>query len=137
MSAPSRITRAAELESLADIRAFLREDLIARGVERAVADDMVLAVEEAAMNVITHGYQGMDPGSLMVDVSTTPAEIRIEITDFGRPFEPIDVPAPDVQSILDGGPEKGFGLFLIHRLADGVDYRSDESGNRLRLTKRR
>lgn len=137
MTTTSRITRAAELASLADLRAFVRADLLSRGVDAAAADDLVLALEEAAMNVITHGYAGMDPGSLMVDVAATPAMIEIVLTDFGRPFEPVDVPAPDVDAILAGGPEQGFGLFLMHRLADEIDYCSDELGNRLTLRKRR
>jgi serine/threonine-protein kinase RsbW len=136
LSQPARITKAAEPRSLADIRAFVRERLALAQVHTAIADDVVLAVEEAAMNVITHGYRGLDPGSIIVDVDVTAAGIVVVLTDFGHAFEPCEPPAPDVERMLAGAPEQGFGLYLIHRVMDEVDYRSDPLGNHLTLIKR-
>lgn len=132
-----RLARAAELVALPGIRASLRAGLAERGVEPGLIDDVVLAIEEAAMNVIRHGYRGMDPGSLIVEIEVAPASIVATLTDFGHPFEPFDPPAPDVQAIVEGTADEGFGLFLIHRLMDAVDYRSDELGNHLVIVKRR
>lgn len=137
VSPSSRITRAAELGALGHVRAFVRERLAQAGVEGTVAEDVVLAIEEAAMNVITHGYRGMDPGSLIVELDVTAERIAATLTDFGHAFEPCEPPAPDVGAILAGAPEQGFGLFLIHRVMDEVGYRSDPLGNHLTLVKRR
>lgn len=137
MSSTHRITRAAEIGSLPGIRAFVRERLAAAGVAGAMADDVVLAVEEAAMNVITHGFRGIDPGSLIVELDVAAEAVTVRLTDFGHAFEPCEPPAPDVQAIVEGAPEQGFGLFLIHRVMDEVGYRTDALGNHLTLVKRR
>jgi anti-sigma regulatory factor (Ser/Thr protein kinase) len=38
---------------------------------------------------------------------------------------------------LNDQPTSGFGLFLIYRVMDAVDYRTTEEGNCLILTKHR
>lgn len=137
MTHARRITRAAELTSLPVIREFMRAGLADAGITSPLADDLVVAVEEAAMNIVTHGYEGMDPGSLMVELEVDPARVVVTLTDFGHQFEPAEPPTPDVQAIVEGAPERGFGLHLIHQIMDDVDYRCDELGNHLLLVKRR
>ncbi len=65
MSAHLRVD--AELERLADVRQFVRRQMIAADAAHDSLDDMVQAVDEAATNVITHGYRGA-AGWLEVDV---------------------------------------------------------------------
>ena len=56
MSAHLRVD--AELERLADVRQFVRRQMVAAEAAHDSLDDMVQAVDEAATNVITHGYLG-------------------------------------------------------------------------------
>lgn len=98
--------------------------------------DLKLAVDEACTNVITHGYAGMNPGSMILAIVLEPGRVRMTITDFGHPFEPSEPPAPDMESILEGQREGGFGLFLIYQTMDQVDYQAGRDGNHLTLVKR-
>ena len=52
-----RVTIPAELDRLAEIRAVVRD--VARGCEAPAdcIDDLVQAVDEAATNIIVHGYR--------------------------------------------------------------------------------
>lgn len=137
MSVTHQITRAAELDSLPQFRDFI--DSICRELPEAdehFAYDLKLAVDEACTNIITHGYAGMNPGSIILCLELEPQEVRVTITDFGHSFEPTEQPAPDVEAGLEDRPMGGFGLFFIYQTMDDVDYEADVCGNRLMLVKR-
>ncbi len=130
------LTRAAELAVLPVFRDFIQRVCTEAGLSADVCDDLKLAVDEACTNVITHGYAGMDPGSLMLDLRLAADRVEVRLTDFGHPFEPSEAPAPDVSAALDDRPMGGFGLFFIYSTMDAVDYQTNEDGNCLILTKR-
>ncbi|MBU2478495.1 MAG: ATP-binding protein, partial [Gammaproteobacteria bacterium] len=46
----------AQADSLQRLRALVREQALALGFAAGCADDLALAVNEACMNVIQHGY---------------------------------------------------------------------------------
>lgn len=129
------LTRAAELDALPRFRAFIADCCERSGVSKEVAFDLELACDEAATNVIKHGYAGMNPGSLMLELRPQPKKITMVVSDFGRPFEPVATEAPDVEALLDDQPTTGFGLYFIYRTMNDVSYYSDEQGNHLVLTK--
>jgi serine/threonine-protein kinase RsbW len=132
-----QITRAAELETLTAFR-----DLVDRAcgeqpmVDQATCYDLKLAVEEACANVITHGYAGMNPGSLMLQLAFDPEKVRVTLTDFGHPFEPCEPDAPDVEAALEDGLSHGFGLYILYQTMDDIQYHTAEDGNHLAFVKR-
>ena len=131
-----QITRAAELACLAVLRDFIDTHCKDQpGVDEQTLYDLKLAVEEACTNVITHGYAGMNPGSLMLSIEVDVEKVILEITDFGHAFEPYEAPMPDIQAVLKDQPMSGFGLYLIYQTMDQVEYETSEDGNCLRLTK--
>ncbi len=137
MSCHRQITRAAHLESLPAFRELIDIACQDEGnVAREVRDDIRLAVTEACQNIITHGYAGMDPGSIILSLTFDPRRVVIRITDFGHSFEPIEAPPPDVEAGLEDRPMGGFGLYLIHQTMDEVSYEVTEDGNCLTLVKR-
>jgi serine/threonine-protein kinase RsbW len=131
-----QIARAAEFESLSDFRDFIK----AACAEHALIDDqtcydMQLAVDEACTNIITHGYAGMNPGTMILDMEIYNDQVRLTITDFGHPFEPCEPPAPDLQAVMEGQEDRGFGLFFIYQTMDDIQYHTSEAGNLLIFTK--
>ena len=137
MSKKLQITRAAELESLAAFRDFIDAACRPRpDLEPQIVYDLKLAVEEACVNIITHGYAGMNPGSIILALELDADRMVMTLTDFGHAFEPSEAPAPDVAAGLDDRPMSGFGLFFIYQTMDDVDYETSDDGNRLILVKR-
>jgi serine/threonine-protein kinase RsbW len=92
-------------------------------------------MDEACTNVITHGYKGMDPGSIILSFRIQPGRILVQITDFGHCFEPAPAPKPDVEAALEDQELGGLGLYLIYQTMDNIDYTSSEDGNTLTFTK--
>lgn len=131
-----RMTRAAELSVLAEFREFIEKNCAELQVDDDTCYDLKLAVDEACTNIIQHGYAGMNPGSIMLELRATPDEVKVRITDFGHPFEPSSAPVPDIEAPLEERSLGGFGLFFIYQTMDKVDYRTGEEGNCLILTKR-
>lgn len=131
-----RITRAAELETLGVFRDFIAQACARHQIDAETSYALQLAMDEACTNVIQHGYAGMNPGSLMLDLEIAPQQVVMKITDFGRPFEPYEPETPDLSAKLEEGDTSGFGLFLIYNTMDSVDYHTTEEGNSLILTKK-
>ena len=78
----------------------------------------------------------MNPGSIILALELDSQQVVMRLTDFGHTFEPREMPAPDVQAALEGGPKGGFGLFFIYQTMDQVNYEATEDGNCLMLVKR-
>ena len=136
MAETHRITRAAYLESLDDFREFLKEHCTGRtGVTDEVLYDVQLAVDEACTNIITHGYAGMDPGSIILDLELDSDKITLALTDFGHAFEPDNAPVPDVDAPIEERELGGFGLFFIQQSVDEMKYHTSEDGNTMTLIK--
>lgn len=131
-----KITRAAELETLPVFRDFIEQACQRAGVGSATCFELKLAVDEACTNVITHGYAGMDPGSVILELRLDQEQVVVSLTDFGHPFEPSESPKPDVAAALEDRPMGGLGLYFIYSTMDEVDYQTNEDGNHLILTKR-
>lgn len=129
------LTLAAELEALPAFRGFIGGVCERFHIQPEVAFELQLACDEAATNVIKHGYANMNPGSIMLELRPQPRKITMILSDFGHPFEPIETDAPDVNALLENQPTAGFGLFFIYRTMDDVSYYTDEDGNHLVLIK--
>lgn len=137
MASKYQITRAADLEALADFH-----ELIDRAcgeqpaVDRTTCYELKLAVEEACANVVTHGYAGMNPGSIVLQLAFDPGQVRVTLTDFGHAFEPCEPDAPDLEAALEEGLSQGFGLYIIYQTMDDIQYHTAQDGNHLVFTKR-
>lgn len=96
-----------------------------------------LAVDEACMNIIEHAYAGQNQrGKFEVSLEAKDGEWRIEITDFGIPFDPTNVTRHKDTSI-EGAQVGGWGIHFMQSVMDEVTYTAGQDGNRLIMIKRR
>ena len=58
------------VNNLAKIRNFVRKSISGLGMTKETILDIVLAVDEAATNIITHGYKD-ETGMINIEVSTS------------------------------------------------------------------
>ena len=83
---------------------------------------IILAVDEAVTNVIEHGYDEQNDGSIEIDVVSAPAAFKITIRDTGKIFNPTSTPSLNVQDHVKMGRKKGLGIFLMRQIMDEVKY---------------
>jgi serine/threonine-protein kinase RsbW len=86
--------------------------------DRAVLNDIALAVTEATTNAVLHAYREVDePGTVSVTAERLGDHVCLYVRDQGSGL------APRVDS-----PGLGLGLGLIAQVADSADVRAPESG---------
>lgn len=127
----------ADLRELAAVRRFVRERA---GVAEAPADcldDLVQAVDEAATNVITHGYRG-GQGWVEVGIALEDDRFILTLEDGAPAFDPTTVREPDLAVAPMARKPGGMGIHLIREACDTVTYRPRPGGgNILTLTRAR
>jgi len=136
MNLTGSLCLAAELENLAVIRDFVRESARALGVDPAIISDVVLATDEAATNVIVHGYQGRQ-GTIEIEVTREAMDLVVYVRDTAPPFDPTRASSPDLTRPLEERPPGGLGIYLIRQYMDEIIHRiMPRGGNELILKKR-
>ena len=98
------------------------------GFSRNEVDDIRLAAGEALSNAVEHGRHEKVSG-FSIRCAFIDGELTIEIRDNGEGFEPAMDATPLEQR------DRGFGIFLMRRLMDGVRF--DKNGTCVRLVRRR
>jgi len=125
----------AQVENLADLRRFVREEAAALGAGEETICDLELAVDEAACNIICHGYDRRG-GIVQIAVERDGDSLIIRLRDQAPPFDPTRHPLPDVTLPLEQRKLGGLGIFLILKSVDRVTYRiPPDGGNELTLVK--
>jgi serine/threonine-protein kinase RsbW len=140
---------AAKVQNLAAIRLYTHDKLSEFGAPIEVVEDLVLAIDEAATNIIIHGYgyqeissyrprtQDDEDGVIDIELIQQEGVIMVTIKDQAPPFDPTEVPPPDLSLPLEQRPIGGLGVFLIRHSVDEFHHRVLEGGgNQLVLIKR-
>jgi anti-sigma regulatory factor (Ser/Thr protein kinase) len=120
-----RLSMPASPSRLAGLRQAVRASL--RGVSDGVADDVVLALNEAATNAVLYGSRGGQPVEVAVHV--THDWVEASVLDHG-PEPPAGLPA---NADTDEPRAGGRGLWLLRRLVDEVRLERVRLGTRVTL----
>lgn len=137
MSSPAQqeLRVAAEPENLSRIGDFIARCCNEWRVEDMEAFRLQLAVDEAAMNVIEHAYEGKG-GDLRVVCWVDEHDFCVALQDHGRQFRVEDVPEPKLTGNLEERESGGLGLHFMQQIMDEVVFQFDQDGNRLSMIKR-
>jgi serine/threonine-protein kinase RsbW len=136
MADPPRLRLIAGLDDLAAIRRFVGSTAARGGGNPEAVADMLLAVNEAATNIIEHGYQGA-AGFLEVETEYDGDALMVRLRDQAPVFDPAVVPVPDVTLPLERRPLGGMGVHMMRQLTDELSYHTKSDGwNELVLVKK-
>jgi anti-sigma regulatory factor (Ser/Thr protein kinase) len=113
-----RFTAVAEPRSLGSLRRWLTELLESVAAPEDVRFEAMLAVSEAANNVLQHAFRHRAaPGRLAVTATLRDDEIRIVVSDDGGGLAP-----------RSHSPGAGLGLPLMAQLSDDLVVANREDG---------
>lgn len=128
----------AKFEFLDEIREFVGQIARENGFGDKDVYNIQLATDEAASNVIEHAYVGRTDGVLDLSCGMNKQGLVINLVDHGAPFDPSEVPLPDLQADLSDRKIGGLGIFLMRKLMDEVHYQSNaDNSNALTMLKRK
>ena len=115
------------------IRELVREAAATCECSDDEIDCVVLAVNEACMNIIQHAYGHAPDGEIILEVLNNQDELIFRLRDFGAPVDPSTVKSRDLEDIRPGG----LGVHLMSQVMDAVEFRPppDGPGNLLELRK--
>ena len=120
--------------SLKEVRNFAREVFKEYPVFKKDTDDLVLALAEAAQNIVKHGYNNQpteDEMKIIIKFSNN--VLSMELMDKGKPVVPSNIKPRDLDDIKSGG----LGTFFIGQIMDEVVFKTTKVNwvNHLILTK--
>lgn len=131
----------AKLEHLHEMLDFLNDFCKSCHMPSNCIEKVILAAEEALVNIISYGYQTEENGHIYISCEwKSPPALVITIKDRGIPFNPLEnlPPAlPPAERLLEKTDSLGgYGIYLLKQLIDVVDYQRVKEENVLTLTKR-
>jgi anti-sigma regulatory factor (Ser/Thr protein kinase) len=126
------------LAHLGEFLAYVDDACLRSGVQGDAALQLRLAVEEACINVMRHGYgDAADAGPLTIGLRRDGDEVTVTVADRAPLFRPGEAPAADTTSAAEGRIPGGLGWHLIRSSVDEIHHRPAEGGgNVLTLVKR-
>ena len=137
MSAPLvRLSFHSHTGLLGLVRGVVAELALHSGLGREAAEQVALAAEEAATNVMEHAYDGATDGPIELHVDVQAGELVIELLDRGREVDPQAVPRVDLARYQREKRRGGLGLHLMGRIMDSVSFSRRGGCNVCRLTRR-
>jgi serine/threonine-protein kinase RsbW len=123
---------------LAEVRDFVAKHATDFGFKKQDVADIRLAVDEAYTNIIKHAYKKDERKSVDIELGyNNSSEFWISLLDTGDAFDPSDYSKPDVRKKIKEKKRGGVGVYLIKKLMDSVEYRTEGSVNEIRMTKRK
>jgi anti-sigma regulatory factor (Ser/Thr protein kinase) len=98
--------------------------------------ELNLIIEELCVNHVEHSEE-LEAGYIEIDLSIDDEKcITVTVTDSGPPFNPVDVPPPDINLPIEQRSEGGLGLHFVRHYTDTLTYSRDDNKNVVTMTKK-
>jgi len=125
----------AKRKNLAAIRDFVETRAAELGAGVDAIYEIMAAVDEAATNVIIHGYRdGGGPLEVEVEAAEAGTLLVVRLRDQAPPFDPTRLPSPNLAATLEDRPLGGMGFHIVRKYTQRVEYRAlPGGGNELTL----
>ena len=121
--------------SLKEVRVFSREVFDKLKLNNDLKEELVLAIAEAAQNIVKHAYKNAPDteDKMVVQISCKDNKLQIGFYDMGTPVDPGKVKHREIDNIKPGG----LGTFFIQQIMDAVEFKDGKKPwiNHLVLTK--
>ena len=121
--------------NLKEVRIFSREVFEKIDLPQEQKDELVLAIAEAAQNIVKHAYKGVEETNdkMQIKISFKDNQLEIGFFDKGKPVIPENIQHRKLDDIKPGG----LGTFFIKQIMDEAIFKKNQKGwvNHLVLTK--
>ena len=122
--------------SLKEVRSFSREVFEKVNINQDLKDELVLAIAEAAQNIVKHAYKGVEETKdhMQIKISMKDNQLEIGFYDKGKPVVSENIQHRKLDDIKPGG----LGTYFIKQIMDDAVFKKDQQQwvNHLVLTKR-
>ena len=111
---------AVDSSNLKHIRTFCREVLEKLDINQELKDELILAIAEAAQNIVKHAYNNeKTEDKMMIKISVENGHLEIGFSDKGKLVEEEKVRHRKIDDVKPGG----LGTFFIQQIMDAVEFK--------------
>ena len=116
---------------------YLVSDFAVRILESAgcplkIQTKLEIVIDEIFGNIVK--YSGAE--SISVSAGVDSGMFTLSFTDDGKPYDPLEVPEPDIEAEFDDRPIGGLGIFIVKKSMDDVFYEYKNGHNILTIKKK-
>ena len=104
------------------------------GCSKKLISDLVIAINEACMNIMQHAYKGNKSGEILLEIQKDSGDLEVVLTDYAEPIDPELIRPRDLDDVKPGG----LGTYFIQEIMDDCTYGHLENlaGNILKMRKK-
>ena len=132
-----KLTIPSSTRYLEDVRHFVETHAIEADLSETAVEQLKMAVDEACTNVIEHAYNGEGEHQIDIAVIVKPDRLVVRIRDEGETFDLDSYEEPNIFEFAKRHKKGGFGVHIMRRLMDHVEYRTRGNVNECCMIKYR
>ena len=126
----------ANLDHLAEVTAFVDEELEKFGCPMRAQLQIQLAIEEIFVNIVSYAYHPKNgEAEIRCEVLKDPLRVVIQFLDGGTPFDPLAREDADTSREALESRIGGLGILLVKKTMDDVKYVYENGKNILTIRK--
>jgi serine/threonine-protein kinase RsbW len=99
-----------------------------------MTDKIRLAAEEILTNIIAYAYDDGKVHTIRIELFKESDTFQLTIRDDGKPFNPLEHPAPKRHVSLAEAAPGGLGIHLVKSFSDRLEYSRIDNTNQLIVT---
>lgn len=124
----------ADPKKLRSVRERVQEACEAMGCDKKTVSDVVIAINEACMNIIQHAYKESSGGDIKLAIDMQGENLFVEILDYADPVDKAQIKPRRLDDVKPGG----LGTHFIQEIMDEINYEhlDNSGGNRLVMSKK-
>ncbi len=104
------------------------------GCSKKLISDLVIAINEACMNIMQHAYKGDKSGEILLEIQNDRGDLQVVLSDYAAPIDPSNIRPRDLEDVKPGG----LGTYFIQEIMDDCTYGNldNRAGNFLKMRKK-
>ena len=124
-----------DVHQVPELNNFVKSVSERLNLESSLSSQLMLAVEEAVVNVMSYAYPIGTQGDVTITAKGTDNGIKFIIIDEGKAFDPTMKSEADTTLSAEERPIGGLGILLVQSLMDSVNYERIDGKNVLTIMK--
>jgi sigma-B regulation protein RsbU (phosphoserine phosphatase) len=125
---------ASDPKKLRMVRERVQEVIEEIGCSKKLISDVVIAINEACMNIMQHAYKGDKSGEILLEIQKDSGDLKVLLTDYAEPVDPEMIRPRELEDVKPGG----LGTYFIREIMDECVYGNldNSAGNFLKMRKK-
>lgn len=130
------LTIDATVENIAEVTAFVDEQLEELGCPVKAQVQIDIAIDELFGNIAHYAYNPkVGPATVRVDVVQEPLSVVVTFIDNGMAYDPLAKRDPNVALSAEEREIGGLGIYMVKKSMDEITYEYKDGQNILRIKK--